>query len=125
MLQVSGIERPMMRNHIPCMPHCSRVSFGAFITTIDVEGCTISWESHLRNQQFGQTETTDNAKSQRLQQERNARINNMSAMKPGLPKIIQREYISRYFDSTETDHDTAVNAGCIGYTGTMLLKQDH
>jgi len=61
-------------------------------------------------------------KSQRLRKEGNARINNMSAMSPGLAKIIEKVCISRYFESPETDSHIAENACCIDYAETWSLK---
>jgi len=60
------------------------------MSSLSVKGRTKSWEAHERNQQFGENECTDIGKSQRLQKEGNARINKVSAMKPGLAKKIQK-----------------------------------
>jgi len=48
-----------------------------------------------------------------LRKDGNARINMVSAMKPGLIKIIEKVRISRYFESAETDLHMAENAYCI------------
>ena len=69
-----------------------------------------SWEAHERNQQFGENESKDIGQSQRLRKESNATINKVSAMRPGLPKIIEKIHISRYIESPETDHHIAENA---------------
>ena len=79
-LEASGIWWPAMRNHILCMAHDIRLAFGAFMSNLGVKGHTKSWEAHDRNQKFGENETTDIGKSQRLQKEGNARINKVSAM---------------------------------------------
>jgi hypothetical protein len=70
---------------------------GAFMSSLGVKGHTKSWEAHERDQQFGENESTDIGKSQRLRKERNARINNVSAMRPGLAKIIEKVHISTYY----------------------------
>ena len=67
---------------------------GAFMSSLGVKGRTKSWEAHERNQQFGENESIDIGKSQRLRKEGNARINKVSAMKPGLAKIIEKVRIS-------------------------------
>jgi len=64
------------------------------MSSLSVKGRTKSWEAHDRVQQFGENESIDIGKSQRLQKEGNARINKVSAIKPGLPKIIEKVRIS-------------------------------
>jgi len=124
-LEASGIEWPALRNHIPCMAHIIQLALGAFMSSLGVIGCTKSWEAHERDQQFGENESIDIEKSQRLWDEGNARINKVSAMKPGLAKIIEKVRISRYFDSAETDLHLAENACCIDYADTWSLKRVH
>jgi len=53
----------------------------------------------------------------------NARINKVSAMRPGLAKIIEKVHISWYFESLETDLHMAENACCIDYAETWSSKQ--
>jgi hypothetical protein len=53
-----------------------------------------SWEAHERDQQFGENASMDIGKSQRLRKEGNARINMVSAMKPGLARILEKVHIS-------------------------------
>jgi hypothetical protein len=93
-LEASGIEWLALRNHIPCMAHVIQLTLGAFISSLGVKGHTKSWEAHVRDQQFGENESIDIGKSQRLQKEGNARINKVSAMRPGLAKIIEKVRIS-------------------------------
>jgi hypothetical protein len=93
-LEASGIEWPVLRNHIPCMAHIIQLALGAFISSLGVKGRTKSWEAHERDQQFGENESIDIGKSQRLRKEGNARINKVSAMKPSLAKIIEKVRIS-------------------------------
>ena len=81
-------------NHIPCMAHIIQLASGAFMSSLSVKGRTKSWEAHERDQQFGENESIDIGKSQRLRKEGNARINKVSAMKPGLAKIIAKVRIS-------------------------------
>jgi len=93
-LEAAGIEWPALRNHIPCMAHVIQLALGAFMSSLGVKGRTKSWEAHERDQQFGENESMDIGKSQRLRKEGNARINKVSAMKPGLAKIIENVHIS-------------------------------
>ena len=93
-LVASGIEWPALRNHIPCMTHVIQLALGAFMSSLGVIGRTKFWEAHERDQQFRENESIDIGKSQRLRKEGNARMNNVSAMKPGLAKIIEKVRIS-------------------------------
>ena len=67
---------------------------GAFISSLDVKGRTNSWQAHERDQQFGENASMDIGMSQRLRKEGTARINIVSAMKPGLAKIIEKVCVS-------------------------------
>jgi len=93
-LEASGIEWPALRNHIPCLAHVIQLALGAFMSSLGVKGRTKSWEAHQCDQQFGENESLDIGKSQRLRKEGNARINKVSAMRPGLAKIIEKVRIS-------------------------------
>jgi len=124
-LEASGIEWPALRNHIPCMANIIQLALGAFMSSLSVKGRTKSWEAHERDQQFGENESIDGRKSQRLWKEGNARINMMSAMKPGLAKIIEKVRISWYFESPEADLHIAENACCINYANTWSPKRVH
>jgi len=70
------------------------VAVGAFIRSLGVKGRTKSLEAHERNQQFGDNESIDIGKSQRLRKEGNARIIKVSAMRPDLAKILEKVRIS-------------------------------
>jgi len=107
------------------MAHVIQLALGAFMSTPHVKGRNKSWEAHERDQQFGENESTDIGKSQRLRKEGNARINKVSAIGPGLAKIIEKVCISTYFESAETDLHIAENASCIDYADTWSLKQVH
>jgi len=121
-LQATGIEWPALGNHIPCMAHVIELALGAFMSSLGVKGCTKSWEAHERDQQFGENAITHIGKSQRLRKAGNARINEVSAMKPGLPKIIEKVRISRYSENSKTDHRIAANASCVDYIDTWSSK---
>jgi len=54
----------------------------------------------------------------------NARINKVSAIRPGLAKIIEKLRISSHFGRPETDHHIAENACCVEYADTWLSKRD-
>jgi hypothetical protein len=110
-LEASGIEWPALRNHILSMAHVIQLALGAFMSSLGVKGHTKSWEAHERDQQFGENESIDIGKSQRLQKEGNARINKVPAMRPGLAKIIKKVRISTYFECAETNLQIAENAG--------------
>jgi len=64
------------------------------MSSLGVKGRTKSSEAHERDQQFGENESIDIGKSQRVRMEGNARINKVSAMRPGLAKIIEKVRIS-------------------------------
>jgi len=107
------------------MAHVIQLALGAFMSTLGVKGRTKSWEAHERNQQFGENESTDIGKSHRLRKEGNARINKVSAMRPGLAKIIEKVRILTYFESADTDDHIAENACCIDYADTWSSKRVH
>jgi len=122
-LEASGIEWPALRNHIPCMAHVIQLSLGAFVSSLGAKGRTKSWEAHECDQQFGENESTDIGKGQRLRKEGNARINKASAMRLGLARIIEKVRISTYFECAETDLEIAQNACCIDYADTWSPKR--
>jgi len=93
-LEASGIEWLALRNHVPCMALFIQLSLGAFRSSLGVKGRTKSCETHECNQQFGENESIDVGKSQRLRKEGNARINKVSAMRPGFAKVIEKVRIS-------------------------------
>jgi len=124
-LEGSGIEWPALRIHIQCMAHFIQLPLGAFMSSLGVKGRTKSLEAHECHPEFGENESIDIGKSQRLRREGNARINMVSAMRPGLAKIIEKVRISWYFESPETDLHNAENACCIDYADTWSSKQIH
>jgi len=87
-----------------------QLAVGVFMSSLGVKGVTKCWEAHECDRHFGVNQSIDNWKSQRLRQEGNARINKVSAMRPGLAKIIVKVRISRYFQCPETDFQIAENA---------------
>jgi len=123
--ETSGIELSALRNHIPCMANVIQWALGAFLSNPGVKCCTKLWEAHEMNQQFGWNECIDIGKSQSLHKEGNTRINMVSAMRPGLAKIIEKVHISWYFESPATYLDIAENACGIDYTDTLSPKQVH
>jgi hypothetical protein len=78
------------------MTHIMLLALGAFISTVVGQDCIKSWEAHEPEQQFGEYESVDIWKSKTLQKEGNARINKVSAMRPGLAKMIEKVRISTY-----------------------------
>jgi len=105
------------------MAHVIQFALGTFMSSLGVQGCSKSWEAHKHDQQFGEIESTDIGKSQRLREEGIARIHKVSAMRPGLAKIIEKVRISTYFESAETHLHIAENACCIDYTDTWSSEQ--
>ena len=93
-LEAFEIEWAALRNYIPCMAHVIQLASGAFMSSLSVKGGTKSSEANERDQHFGENEIIDIKKSQRLRKEGNARINKVSAMRPGLAKIIEKVRIS-------------------------------
>ena len=93
-LKVSATQWPALSNYIPCGAHVIQLALGAFMSSLGLKGHTMSWEAHERDQQFGENESTANGKSQRLRKEGNGRINKVSAMTPGLAKLIKKVCIS-------------------------------
>jgi hypothetical protein len=98
---------------------------GALLSSLGVAGCAKFWDAHERNQQFGEKETTDIEKSQRLRKEGNARFNKVSAMRPGVAEINEKVHISTYFESAETDLHQPENAWWIDYADTWTSKYVH
>jgi len=122
--EASGIELPALRNHIPCMAHVIQLALGAFMSSHSVKGRTKSWEAHERDSPLRENESIDTEKSQRLQNEGNARINRVSAMRPHLAKIIEKVRISWYFDCLETNLHISENACGIDNADTWSPKGD-
>jgi hypothetical protein len=89
-LDATVTKCPALRNHISFMEHITQFAVGAVMSSMGVKGHTMLWEAHQHDQQFGQNETIDIGKSQSPQREDNARINKVSAMRPGLVKIIEK-----------------------------------
>jgi hypothetical protein len=73
--EASGMEWSPLRNHMPCMVHIVQLALGALLNSLGVNGRTQSWEAHECDQQFGENESIDIGKSQRLRKEGNAGIN--------------------------------------------------
>jgi len=124
-LGASGPEWPALSNHIPCTAHIIQLAFGAFMSTLGGKGCTKSWEAQECNQQFGENQGIAIGKSQRLQNEGNATIHEVSTLRPVLAKIIKKGSISSNFGGTENDFYIAGNACCIDYADTGLSKPVH
>jgi hypothetical protein len=62
----SGIELPTLGTHIPCMVHVIQLALGPFLSSLGVKDRTKSSEAHEHDQQFGDNESTNIGKSQRL-----------------------------------------------------------
>jgi len=107
------------------MAHVIQLALGAFMSSLGVKGRTKCWEAHEHDQQFGEKDSVDIGKNQRLRKDGNTRINKVSAMKPGLAMIIEIVPISKYFESAETDLHIAGNACCINYANTWSSKRVH
>jgi len=53
-LEASGIEWPLLRNHVPCMAHGIPRALGAVMRSLGVKGSTESWDVYEFDQQFGE-----------------------------------------------------------------------
>jgi len=122
-LQPSGIEWPALRNHIPYLAHDIQLVLGAFMSSLGVKGLIQSRETHQRNQQCGENQTTENGRSQRFRKEGNARFDQVSAMRLGLAKIIEKLHIWSNVDSPEIAINIGANPGFNDYTETCPSKQ--
>jgi len=89
-LKASAIQWPALRNHMACMAHVIQQALGAFMSSLSVNGRNMSWEVQECNQQFGENESIDIGKRQRLRKEGNARMSIVPAMKAGLGKTIEK-----------------------------------
>jgi hypothetical protein len=49
-LEASGMERPALRNNIPCMAHVIPLALGAFLSSLGGKGRTKTWESDEREE---------------------------------------------------------------------------
>jgi hypothetical protein len=116
---------PVLENRIPCLEHVIHLALGPFMSSLNVTGCTKSWEAHECDQEFGEDQSTEIGKSQRLWKQGNARINKVAAMRPGLAKIIEKVCISTYFESAKTDLHIAPNASCLDHAHSWSSKQVH
>jgi hypothetical protein len=76
------------------MTYFIQLALGAFMSSLGVKGLTKSLEPHNRDQQIGENECINIGKSPILPKEGNARINMVSAMKPGFAKIVGKVRIS-------------------------------
>jgi hypothetical protein len=65
-LDTSGIKSPGVRNHIQRMTQIIRPASGALMSSLAAKGRTKAWKAHERHQQYGENESIDNWKSQRL-----------------------------------------------------------
>ena len=115
----------LLMYHIPCMAHVIQLALGAFMNSLGVQGRTKSWEAHERDQQFGENESIDIGKSQRLPKEGNASINKVYAMRPGLAQIIEKVRISWSIESPETADHIAEHTCCIEFADTWSSKWVH
>jgi len=85
------------------MAHVIHLALGKFVSSLGFEARTKSFDANERDQQFGENQSTEIWKSQRLRKQGNAKINKVSAIKPGLAKIIEKVGIWRYSENFETD----------------------
>jgi len=123
--EAPGLGSPPVRNDILYMVQVIEIALGGCMNSVAGKGCSKSFEAHLRNQHFGENKCTHIAKHQGEWKEGKARINKVSAQRPGLVKIIQTLTISRHFERPETDLHIAEDACCIDYTDTWSSKWVH
>jgi hypothetical protein len=91
-LKACGIEWPPVGNHMPCMTQIIQLALEGFISIFNVKGHTKTSEVHEPNQQFGGNKSIATGKSKRLQTENNARIKQVSAMRPD-STLLTEKYI--------------------------------
>jgi len=65
------------------MAHVMEMALGAIMSSLCVKGRTKSWEAHWHDLEFDENECIDIGMRQRLLKDGNARINKVSAMRPG------------------------------------------
>ena len=65
-LEASGFEWPALTNHIPCMAPVIKLSLDVYMSSLRVKGRTKNWEANEHDQQFGENESIDIGKIQRL-----------------------------------------------------------
>jgi len=63
-LEVSEIEWPTLKMHIPKITHDILLAFSVFMSSLGVKCHTKSWGANECYQQFGETEFTDIGKNQ-------------------------------------------------------------
>jgi hypothetical protein len=69
----AGILWPAMRSHIAWMADVIQLrSVGVFMSGLGVKCCNMSWSGHKHDQQFGENQSTDIGKRQRLRKKGNA-----------------------------------------------------
>jgi len=86
------------------MAHVIQLALGVFISSLGVKGPTKSLEAHEGDYQFGVNKKIDNGNSPLLRKERNTRITNVTAKRPGYGKIIEIVCIWRNSESFIVDH---------------------
>jgi len=79
-LQASAIQLTAWRNQIPCIVHVIQLAVSAFLSSLGSRDRTKSWEAHQCDQQFGENQSVDIGKSQRIPNQGNDRVNKVSAM---------------------------------------------
>ena len=119
------MQWPALRNYIPCMAHSIQLTLDTFMSSISVEGCTKSWEAHEHDLQFGENQSIDIGKCQRLREESDARINKVFTMRPGLAKIIEKVCNSKNFELPETDHPVVWDHDSMNNSDTSRSKRVH
>ena len=124
-LEAFESEYPALRNHLPCMGHFILLDVGAFMCSLGEKGRTKSSDAHDRDQKFGENQSIEIGKSERLSKKGNARNYKVSAMRPGFAKMIEKVRISRNFHCLETDVHLEQHACCIYNTDTGSSKRVH
>lgn len=122
-IEISRIACHAFRNHIPCMAYVIQLAYCAFMSTLGVKHRTKCWEAQQRNQLFRENKCIEMWKSQWLWNVANARINKLSAMKPGLEQIMEKLCISRYVERPGTDLPVTTYGGCIDYSDTKWWQR--
>lgn len=79
-----------MSHYTPCVEHIVYLALCAFIRCLRVIGLQTSWEADDHDHQSGANVNIDIVESQNLRNEGNTRINKLSAIRPGMEKIVEK-----------------------------------
>jgi hypothetical protein len=118
------MERPALRNHIPHMVHVILLAIDGPMSSVSVERRTKSSEV-LECSAVWREWIIANGKRQTLRNKGDTRINKVSAMRPGLVKLMKKVRLAGYFESPDSDVHITENACCVTYDDNWSPKLVH